>query len=77
MTEKHLNHLILLRSYKQCTDEVDITEVAEDFVERKERRSEFFLCILMSSCLILKSNIYLARGLSPYFNNHWGGAKAP
>ena len=41
-----------------CPDEVNITGIAEGFIEHNERQSEFFGCILISSCLILKSNIF-------------------
>ena len=42
MTEKCLNHLILLHSLKQRTDEIDLYKAAKEFVQRNSRRFEFF-----------------------------------
>ena len=42
MTEKRLNHLILLHSHKHRTDEVSVVEVAKEFSLRNDRRKEFF-----------------------------------
>ena len=75
ITEKCLNHLILLRSYKQHTDEVNITEVAEDFVECKEDEVNFLCFFLMSSCLKIK-HILSKRG-QPLPQQSLEGAKAP
>ena len=42
MTEKRLNHLIIVHSHKQRTDDIDILTVAREFSQRNDRRSEFF-----------------------------------
>ena len=42
MTEKRLNHLILLHSHKHRTDEVSAVEVAKEFSLRNDKSKEFF-----------------------------------
>ena len=42
MTEKRLNHLILLHSHKHRTDELSVVEVAKELSLRNDRRKEFF-----------------------------------
>ena len=42
MTEKRLNHLILLHSHKHRTDELSVVEVAKEFSLRNDRCNDFF-----------------------------------
>ena len=42
MTQKRLNHLILLNSHKEILDEICIIDVAKEFVSRKETRIDYF-----------------------------------
>lgn len=42
MTEKRLNHLILLHSHKQRTDDINVLDIAKEFIQRNERRSKYF-----------------------------------
>ena len=42
MTQKRLNHIVLLRTHKHPTDELDLTEVASDFSGANSRRRAFF-----------------------------------
>ena len=76
MTEKRLNHLILLHSYKQRTDEVNITEVAEDFVERTERWSEFFVFFFNVKLSYIKIKHILSKGAQPLPQQSLGGGEA-
>ena len=41
MSQKRLNHTVLLHTHKDCTDKLDINAVASEFVSRNTRR-EFF-----------------------------------
>ena len=42
MTQERLNHVILLHTHKDKTDEIDLTEIAKDFISSNERRIGFF-----------------------------------
>ncbi len=42
MTQQRLNHLVLLHTHHQRTDDLNLLEVAHDFVSRNSRRKEFF-----------------------------------
>jgi len=42
MGQSRLNHVIILHVHKQRTDDLDICEVAKDFVSKNNRRQEYF-----------------------------------
>lgn len=42
MTQKRLNHVILLHTHKQRTDDLDLVSIARDFTEANSRRKAFF-----------------------------------
>ena len=42
MTQKRLNHLVILHSYQQRTDKLDLLNIAVDFSSRNNRRQLFF-----------------------------------
>ena len=44
MTQKRLNHVMLLHIYKEKTDKIDLTKVATKFVSVNDRRRTFFGC---------------------------------
>ena len=42
MTQKRLNHLILMHVHKDKTDELDLSSIAREFVSANERRQNYF-----------------------------------
>ena len=42
MTQRRLNHVILLNTYKEQVDKICIHDIAKEFVSRNERRIDFF-----------------------------------
>lgn len=42
MTQKRLNHILLLHTHQQRTDELSLLAIAQDFVTRNNRRKLFF-----------------------------------
>ena len=42
MTQKRLNHLILLHTFKKNVSEMNLYQIAGDFVSRNSRRTQFF-----------------------------------
>lgn len=42
MTQRRLNHVILLHVHKQRTDEIDLYQIARDFSFKNARRKQFF-----------------------------------
>ena len=42
MTQKRLNHVILLHTHKQRTDDLDLVSIARDFTQGNSRRKAFF-----------------------------------
>ena len=42
MTQKRLNHVVLLNTYKEQVDEISILDIAKEFISRNERRVDFF-----------------------------------
>ena len=42
MTQERLNHVIMLHTHKDRTDEIELTEIAKEFVSFNERRVGFF-----------------------------------
>ena len=42
MTQKLLNHVVLLNTYKEQVDEIFILDIAKEFISRNERRVDFF-----------------------------------
>ena len=42
MTQKRLNHVLLLHIYKEHTDELDLVQVAQSFIMANERRQTYF-----------------------------------
>ena len=42
MTQKRLNHVILLHTHKQRTDDLDLISIARDFTGTNSRRKDFF-----------------------------------
>ena len=42
MTEKRYNNLLILHVHKHKTDELNLTDIAKEFVNRNERRINFF-----------------------------------
>ena len=42
MTQKRLNHVILLHTHKQRTDDLDLFSIARDFTGANSRRKDFF-----------------------------------
>ena len=41
MTQERLNHVIMLHTHKDRTDEIELTEIAKEFVSFNERRVGF------------------------------------
>ena len=41
-TQERLNHVIMLHAHKDITDEIELTEIAKEFVSFNERRVGFF-----------------------------------
>ena len=50
MTQERLNHVILLHTHKDKTDEIDLTEIAKDFISSNERRIGFLDIIKVNKC---------------------------
>ena len=42
MMQKRLNHIVLLHTHQQRTDELELLQIAQDFVTRNSRRKHFF-----------------------------------
>ena len=42
MTQKRLNHVILLNTHKEQLDKICLHDIAKEFVSRNERRIDFF-----------------------------------
>ena len=42
MTQERLNHAIILHTHKGMTDEIDLKQIATDFVNKNERRRNYF-----------------------------------
>ena len=42
MTQERLNHVMLLHTHKDKTDELELTQIAKDFISFNERRTGFF-----------------------------------
>ena len=42
LNQEHLNHFMLLNVHKKLTDSIDLNLVAKTFVQRNERRINFF-----------------------------------
>ena len=42
MSQKRLNHLMLLHVHKNDTDKLDLIDVANDFIDGSEHRKHFF-----------------------------------
>lgn len=42
MTQKRLNHVILLHTHKKNTSDLNLYQIAQDFVSRNSRRVQFF-----------------------------------
>ena len=42
MTQERLNHVIMLHAHKNRTDEIELTEIAKEFVSFNERSVGFF-----------------------------------
>ena len=42
MTQERLNHCMLLHMHREKTDNLDLIEIAKEFVSRCERRKNFF-----------------------------------
>lgn len=41
MTQQHLNHCFILHVHHQKTDSLDLKEIAQEFIQRNERRQAF------------------------------------
>ena len=37
MTQKRLNHVVLLHTHKERTDEINVLEIAKEFITCKDR----------------------------------------
>ena len=46
MTQPRLNHLMLLYTHREKTDELDIVNIAKEFIDKNERRRTYFGTIL-------------------------------
>ena len=55
MTQERLNHLLLLNVHKQLTDELDLVQVANHFVQENEHRFALFGTFKNSDFLIIFS----------------------
>ena len=42
MTQKRLNHLIVMHIHKERTDQLDLSSIAKEFVSVNERRKSYF-----------------------------------
>ena len=42
MTQKRLNHLIVMHIHKERTDQLDLSSIANEFVSFNERRKSYF-----------------------------------
>ena len=42
MTEKRLNHCLLLHVHKELTDSVDLVAVAKEFIDSYDERKKYF-----------------------------------
>ena len=42
MTQQRLNHCFILHVHCQKTDSFDLKEIAQEFIQRNERRQAFF-----------------------------------
>ena len=42
MSQKRLNHLIILHAYKHLTEQIDLQAIAVDFINKNNRRINYF-----------------------------------
>ena len=42
MTSQHFNRLALLSAHKECTDQLDLMEVENEFIDQNEQRRKHF-----------------------------------
>ena len=42
MTQERLNHLLILNTYRERTENLDLLSIAKTFIDRNERRSHYF-----------------------------------
>ena len=42
MSQKRLNHILLLHTHKVFTDELNIVEIAKEFIKVNDRRQNYF-----------------------------------
>ena len=52
MSQKRLNHLVLLHVHKSLTDAIDLQSIAVEFINRNDRRLGFFWTFLKCVCKI-------------------------
>ena len=50
MTEKRLNNCLLIHVHKDITEQLDLVQIAEEFVSAKEERRRFLVPINKHFC---------------------------
>ena len=61
MTQQCLNHCFILHVHRQKTDNLDLKDIAQEFVQRNERRQAFlanltikFMCVFVFvNCIVI------------------------
>ena len=67
MTEQRLNNLLLLHVHKDITDQLNLIEIAQSFVDANDRRKLFlgaatgspYIVFISTSGMLRSSNIYI------------------
>ena len=49
MTQEQLNHVILLYAHKDCTDNINLLEIAKEFVSFKDRLINFLVIVMFNN----------------------------
>ena len=71
MTQKRLNNVMLLHAYKNCTDQLNLKEIASKFAGHNTRRKNHFITEFFSyvECMItICANIVLIKKLYKHKN---------
>lgn len=54
MTQQRLSHCLILHVHREKTDNLNHTEVAQEFIERNDRQKRFFWKVLLSTIELIE-----------------------
>ena len=53
MTQERLNRVMVLHTHKDCTDNINLLEIAKEFVSFNDRRINFWLFLMFNNITLL------------------------